>query len=173
MSGSVRGKFDPSVPARPGVDAAEPPLRDLKEASDKASRVREIEARILPSAEPPPPGFRQCVQYLLPVNEDKLPQCPEAFPDRLVFIRERKANSIAPTVNAASPWTDVQHSHGVVAHMKNAERAEVLRRRYTPQQSGVGAFGRHPFTTPIGRKRATFFAIPAVTTTSTTRSTSL
>lgn len=39
----------------------------------------------LPSAEPPPPGFRQCVQYLLPVDEDKLPQCPGAFPDRFVF----------------------------------------------------------------------------------------
>src|SRR6185503_975722 len=46
MSGSAFGKFDPSVPARAGVDTAEPPLRDLKEASAKASRVREIEARI-------------------------------------------------------------------------------------------------------------------------------
>lgn len=39
----------------------------------------------LPSAEPPPPGFRQCVQYLFPVDESKLPQCPSAFPDRFVF----------------------------------------------------------------------------------------
>jgi acetyl-CoA carboxylase carboxyltransferase component len=47
MSGSVGGKFDPSVPARPGApDAAQPPLRDLKDAAAKASRVREIEARI-------------------------------------------------------------------------------------------------------------------------------
>ena len=30
--------------------------------------------------------------------------------------------------------TDVQHSHAVVAHMQNAERAEVLRRRYSPRQ---------------------------------------
>ncbi|MCC7416810.1 MAG: polysaccharide pyruvyl transferase family protein [Acidobacteria bacterium] len=30
--------------------------------------------------------------------------------------------------------TDVQHSHGVVAHMRRAERAEILRRRYTPRQ---------------------------------------
>jgi polysaccharide pyruvyl transferase CsaB len=29
---------------------------------------------------------------------------------------------------------DVQHSHGVVAHMKNSERAEILRRRYTHAQ---------------------------------------
>jgi polysaccharide pyruvyl transferase WcaK-like protein len=27
--------------------------------------------------------------------------------------------------------TDVQHSHGVVAHMQHAERAEILRRRYS------------------------------------------
>ncbi len=29
---------------------------------------------------------------------------------------------------------DVQHSHGVVAHMRNSERAEILRRRYSPGQ---------------------------------------
>lgn len=30
--------------------------------------------------------------------------------------------------------TDVQHSHAVVAHMQYAERAEILRRRYSPRQ---------------------------------------
>lgn len=30
--------------------------------------------------------------------------------------------------------SDVQHSHAVVAHMNNSERAEILRRRYTPRQ---------------------------------------
>jgi polysaccharide pyruvyl transferase CsaB len=30
--------------------------------------------------------------------------------------------------------TDVQHSHAVVAYMQNAERAEILRRRYSPHQ---------------------------------------
>jgi polysaccharide pyruvyl transferase WcaK-like protein len=30
--------------------------------------------------------------------------------------------------------TDVQHSHAVVAHMRNAEHAEILRRRYSPGQ---------------------------------------
>ena len=30
--------------------------------------------------------------------------------------------------------TDVQHSHAVVAHMQNSERAEILRRRYSPRQ---------------------------------------
>ena len=30
--------------------------------------------------------------------------------------------------------TDVQHSHAVMAHMQNAERAEILKRRYSPRQ---------------------------------------
>ncbi|UQA62563.1 hypothetical protein [Polyangium aurulentum] len=39
----------------------------------------------MPTAEPPPPGFRQCVQYTLPVDEEKLPECGAEFPDRFVF----------------------------------------------------------------------------------------
>jgi polysaccharide pyruvyl transferase WcaK-like protein len=30
--------------------------------------------------------------------------------------------------------TDVQHSHAVIAHMQNAEHAELLRRHYSPRQ---------------------------------------
>lgn len=44
----------------------------------------------LASSEPPPPGFRQCVQYTLPVDEANLPQCPESFPDRFVFYSGTK-----------------------------------------------------------------------------------
>ena len=40
--------------------------------------------------------------------------------------------------------TDVQHSHGVVAHMQNAERAEILRRRYSPRQI-LDLLGRFDF----------------------------
>jgi polysaccharide pyruvyl transferase CsaB len=40
--------------------------------------------------------------------------------------------------------TDVQHSHAVIAHMKNAERAEILRRRYSPQQI-LALMGRFDF----------------------------
>lgn len=40
--------------------------------------------------------------------------------------------------------TDVQHSHAVVAHMQNAERAEILRRRYSPRQI-LGLMGRLEF----------------------------
>jgi hypothetical protein len=39
---------------------------------------------------------------------------------RVVFVPMEKA--------------DVQHSHGVVAHMQKPEKAEILRRRYSPQQ---------------------------------------
>jgi polysaccharide pyruvyl transferase WcaK-like protein len=40
--------------------------------------------------------------------------------------------------------TDVQHSHGLVAHMQNAERAEILRRRYSPRQV-LSLMGRFDF----------------------------
>lgn len=40
--------------------------------------------------------------------------------------------------------TDVQHSHGVVAHMQNAEHAEILRRRYSPGQI-LDLMGRFEF----------------------------
>jgi len=39
---------------------------------------------------------------------------------------------------------DVQHSHAVVAHMRNAEKAEVLRRKYTPRQI-LDLMGRFEF----------------------------
>jgi len=39
---------------------------------------------------------------------------------------------------------DVQHSHAVVAHMRNAEKAEVLRRRYSPRQI-LDLMGRFDF----------------------------
>lgn len=40
--------------------------------------------------------------------------------------------------------SDVQHSHGVVAHMQNAERAEILRRHYSPRQM-LDLLGRFEF----------------------------
>lgn len=39
---------------------------------------------------------------------------------------------------------DVQHSHAVVAHMNNAERAEILRRKYSPRQI-LDLMGRFEF----------------------------
>src|SRR6185295_9797671 len=40
--------------------------------------------------------------------------------------------------------TDVQHSHALVAHMNNAERAEILRRKYSPRQI-LDLMGRFDF----------------------------
>ena len=40
--------------------------------------------------------------------------------------------------------TDVQHSHAVVSHMQNAERAEILRRQYSPRQI-LDLMGRFDF----------------------------
>lgn len=40
--------------------------------------------------------------------------------------------------------TDVQHSHAVVAHMQNSERAEILRRKYTSRQT-LGLMGGFEF----------------------------
>jgi polysaccharide pyruvyl transferase WcaK-like protein len=40
--------------------------------------------------------------------------------------------------------TDVQHSHAVVAHMQNAEHAEILRRRYSARQI-LDLMGRFQF----------------------------
>src|SRR5690606_36322229 len=40
--------------------------------------------------------------------------------------------------------TDVQHSHAVVASMRNAEGAEILRRRYSPRQI-LDLMGRFDF----------------------------
>jgi polysaccharide pyruvyl transferase WcaK-like protein len=39
---------------------------------------------------------------------------------------------------------DVQHSHAVVAHMQNPEKAEILRRRYSPGQI-LDLMGRFDF----------------------------
>ena len=46
----------------------------------------------LSTSEPPPPGFRQCVQYTLPVDETNLPKCPDAFPDRFTFYSGTKGS---------------------------------------------------------------------------------
>jgi polysaccharide pyruvyl transferase WcaK-like protein len=47
------------------------------------------------------------------------------------FMLEREDTNV---VFVPMEKTDVQHSHAVVAQMQNAERAEILRRRYSPRQ---------------------------------------
>jgi len=67
------------------------------------------------------------------------PAAPDINPEEYYSLLANAADFVierldADVVFVAMERTDVQHSHAVVAHMKNAERAEVLRRTYTPQQ---------------------------------------
>ncbi|WP_437281166.1 polysaccharide pyruvyl transferase family protein [Sorangium sp. So ce375] len=67
------------------------------------------------------------------------PAAPDIDPDEYYGLLANAADFVVERLDAdvvfvSMERTDVQHSHAVVAHMKNAERAEVLRRRYTPQQ---------------------------------------
>ncbi|MDC3962362.1 polysaccharide pyruvyl transferase family protein [Polyangium jinanense] len=67
------------------------------------------------------------------------PAAPDIDPDEYYSLLANAADFVierldADVVFVSMERTDVQHSHAVVAHMKNAERAEVLRRSYTPQQ---------------------------------------
>lgn len=67
------------------------------------------------------------------------PAAPDIDPEEYYSLLANAADFVierldADVVFVSMERTDVQHSHAVVAHMKNAERAEVLRRAYTPQQ---------------------------------------
>jgi len=67
------------------------------------------------------------------------PAAPDIRPDEYYALLANAADYIverygAEVVFVPMEKTDVQHSHGVVAHMNNAERAEVLRRKYSPRQ---------------------------------------
>lgn len=67
------------------------------------------------------------------------PAAPHIDPEEYYGLLANAADFVVERLDAdvvfvSMERTDVQHSHAVVAHMKNAERAEVLRRRYTPQQ---------------------------------------
>ncbi len=57
------------------------------------------------------------------------------------FIVERKDANV---LFVPMEKTDVQHSHAVVARMQNAERAEILKRRYSPRQV-LDLMGRFEF----------------------------
>jgi polysaccharide pyruvyl transferase CsaB len=67
------------------------------------------------------------------------PAAPDINPDKYYALLANAADFIikrydADVVFVPMERTDVQHSHAVVAHMQNAENAEILRRRYTPRQ---------------------------------------
>lgn len=67
------------------------------------------------------------------------PAAPDIRPDDYYALLANAADFVVERYDAEVLFVpmelvDVQHSHAVVAHMRNAERAEVLRRRYTPRQ---------------------------------------
>jgi polysaccharide pyruvyl transferase CsaB len=67
------------------------------------------------------------------------PAAPDIDPEEYYGLLANAADYIVERLDADVVFvpmekTDVQHSHGVVAHMQHAERAEVVRRRYSPRQ---------------------------------------
>ena len=77
------------------------------------------------------------------------PAAPDIRPEEYYALLANAADFIverydADVVFVPMEKTDVQHSHAVVAHMQNAERAEILRRRYSPRQI-LDLMGRFEF----------------------------
>jgi polysaccharide pyruvyl transferase CsaB len=67
------------------------------------------------------------------------PAAPDIDPEEYYALLANAADFVVKRYDANVLFvpmekTDVQHSHAVVAHMRKAERAEVLRRRYSPRQ---------------------------------------
>ncbi|MFL5440066.1 MAG: polysaccharide pyruvyl transferase family protein, partial [Myxococcales bacterium] len=77
------------------------------------------------------------------------PAAPHIDPEEYYTLLANAADFVierydAEVVFVPMEKSDVQHSHGVVAHMQNAERAEILRRRYSPRQI-LDLMGRFDF----------------------------
>lgn len=67
------------------------------------------------------------------------PAAPDIRPEEYYALLANAADFMVERYDAEVVFvpmekTDVQHSHAVVAHMQNAERAEILRRNYSPRQ---------------------------------------
>ena len=77
------------------------------------------------------------------------PAAPDIRPEEYYALLANAADFIVERYDAEVLFvpmekTDVQHSHAVVARMQNAERAEILRRRYSPRQV-LDLMGRFEF----------------------------
>lgn len=77
------------------------------------------------------------------------PAAPDIDPGHYYALLANTADFIVDRLDADVVFvqmerTDVQHSHGVVAQMHNAERAEVLRRKYSARQT-LGLLKRFEF----------------------------
>src|SRR6185295_2980922 len=67
------------------------------------------------------------------------PAAPDINPEEYYALLANAADFLvkrydADVVFVPMEKTDVQHSHDVVAHMQRADRAEILKRRYSPRQ---------------------------------------
>jgi polysaccharide pyruvyl transferase CsaB len=67
------------------------------------------------------------------------PAAPDIDPEEYYALLANAADFVVKRYDANVVFvpmerTDVQHSHAVVAHMQKAERAEILKRRYSPRQ---------------------------------------
>ncbi len=67
------------------------------------------------------------------------PAAPDIDPEEYYGLLANAADFMVERYDAEVVFVpmekaDVQHSHAVVAHMRNAERAEIIRRRYSPRQ---------------------------------------
>ncbi|HSN98295.1 MAG TPA: hypothetical protein VLS89_08350 [Candidatus Nanopelagicales bacterium] len=66
----------------------------------------------LPSAEPPPPGFRQCIMHLVPDDGSGV-QCPADYPDLHVFyasVEDERACTECTCTQTAPPQCEVLFS---------------------------------------------------------------
>jgi polysaccharide pyruvyl transferase CsaB len=77
------------------------------------------------------------------------PAAPDIKPDQYYALLANAADFVVERFDAEVVFVpmekfDVQHSHGVVAHMRFPERAEILRRRYSPRQI-LDLMGRFDF----------------------------
>jgi polysaccharide pyruvyl transferase CsaB len=67
------------------------------------------------------------------------PAAPDIDPEDYYALLADAADFVVERLDADVVFvpmeaTDVRHSHAVVAHMKNAERSEILKRQYSPEQ---------------------------------------
>lgn len=77
------------------------------------------------------------------------PAAPDIDPEHYYALLANTADFMVDRLDADIVFvpmerTDVQHSHAVVAHMQNSERAEILRQKYSPQQT-LGLLGSFEF----------------------------
>lgn len=77
------------------------------------------------------------------------PAAPDIDPDEYYALLANSADFMVDRLNAdvvfvSMERTDIQHSHAVVAHMRNPDRAEILRRVYSHRQI-LDLLGRFEF----------------------------